>query len=220
MWNLNKNRRSLRGSLKVEQDFKQRQLMWVLGFAAVYVVISSLMLGAFYVQLLHSAAIGAPPLSIGFEDSLETWNRLPGLRRAVTLWATALTGLSVLFATAVGLVWGHKVGGPIHRFKKELEHLRDGQPVRKITLRRGDEFQDVAEILNETLPSIQARERDLRLRLRASTEPEGLEQLCEAQRSIRERLAAFDQEGLCEADSERVALLLEELQALVAKGEA
>jgi hypothetical protein len=148
------------------------------------------------------------------------WNRLPGLRRAVSIWATAFTGLSVLFATSVGLVWSHKMGGPIYRFKAELERIRDGQPFRTITLRRGDEFQDVAEILNETLPSIQARERDLRLRLRASTEPEGREQLCEAQRSIRERLAAFDQEGLCAADSERVALLLEELQALVAKGEA
>ena len=220
MWKLRQNRRSLRRSLVVEQDFKQRQLTWVLGFAGLYVVVSSLMLGAFYVQLLHTAAAGAPPLSIGFEDSLEIWNRMPGLRRAVTLWATALTGLSVLFATAVGLVWTHKMGGPVYRFKAELERIRDGQPIRKITLRRGDEFQDVAAALNATLETIEARERDLRLQLQVSDRPEGLEQLCEAQRSIRERLAAFDLQGLCATDAERVALLLEELQAIVAKGEA
>jgi hypothetical protein len=220
MWKLRQNRRSLRRSLEVEQDFKQRQLTWVLGFAGLYVVVSSLMLGAFYVQLLHTAAAGAPPLSIGFEDSLEIWNRMPGLRRAVTLWATALTGLSVLFATAVGLVWTHKMGGPVYRFKAELERIRDGQPIRKITLRHGDEFQDVAAALNATLETIEARERDLRLQLQVSDRPEGLEQLCEAQRSIRERLAAFDLQGLCATDAERVALLLEELQAIVAKGEA
>lgn len=219
MWNRSKNRRSLRRSLEVEQDFKQRQLMWVLGFAVVYVVLSSLVLGAFYVQLLHAAVVGAPPLSFGLEDSLEMWNQLPGLRYAVTLWATALTGLSVFFATAVGLIWTHKTGGPIYRFKTALARLRDGQAVEKITLRRGDEFQDLAVALNETLESVEARERDLRLRLHASETPEGLDQLCAAQRAIRERVTSFDPKGLCQADAERVELLLEELKALVAKGE-
>jgi len=219
-WKLRHSRRSLRRSFEIEQDFKQRQLLRVLGFSALYVVVSSFLLGAFYVQLLHSAMIEASPFSIGLADSLDLWNRLPGLRQAVTIWATAFTGLSVLFATSVGLVWSHKMGGPIYRFKAELERIRDGEPVRKITLRRGDEFQDVAVVLNEALEKIEAREHDLRLQLQVAETPEGLEQLCESQRSIRERLDAFDPDELCAPDGERVALLVDDLRAIVAKAEA
>ena len=112
------------------------------------------------------------------------------------------------------------MGGPIYRFKAELERIRDGDPVRKITLRQGDEFQDVALVLNEALEKVEARERDLRLQLQVAETPEGLEQLCDSQRSIRERLDSFNPGELCAADGERVTLLLEDLRAIVAKGEA
>jgi hypothetical protein len=65
--------------LSIEQGFKQRQILRVLGFAMAYVAISTLALGAFYNYVLQSFAVGALPLYPSGTELAEL-RQLPGLR--------------------------------------------------------------------------------------------------------------------------------------------
>ena len=140
--------------LSVEQGFKQRQILRVLGFAVSYVAISTLALAAFYNHVLQVVAVTAVPLYASGPELAEL-RHLPGLRDTLIAWVTLMTGLSVLFAVGTGLYFSHKMAGPVYRFKAELKRIEEGKRVREIVLRKGDDFQDVAESLNRALERLQ-----------------------------------------------------------------
>jgi hypothetical protein len=89
-----------------------------------------------------------------------------------------LVGALVLFNLALGVgavVVTHRMAGPIFVFRRYLGMLADGRIPRVRALRKGDEFADVLERLQEAVSSVEARARaDLELaqRVRAMSEAE------------------------------------------------
>lgn len=148
------NRRKWVNLLSIEQGFKQRQILRVLGFAMAYVAMSTLALGAFYNYVLQSFAIGALPLYPSGSELAEL-RQLPGLRETLIAWVMMMTGLSVFFAVATGLYFSNKMAGPVYRFKAELKRLEEGKRFQRIALRKGDDFHDVAEALNRALERLE-----------------------------------------------------------------
>ncbi len=78
------------------------------------------------------------------------------------LYWRVVVGVSVLYIvlTAVfGLFYSHKMAGPVYRIKRTLREMADGQmPLdHEIRLRKGDQFQDLAEVLNYFLRSVNDR---------------------------------------------------------------
>ncbi|EPG65842.1 hypothetical protein ACE5IS_11560 [Leptospira wolffii] len=59
--------------------------------------------------------------------------------------------LYLLLSAAFVLIYSHKMAGPIYNIKKNLRLLLDGKDVEKIRIRSGDEFQDLANLLNELI---------------------------------------------------------------------
>ena len=49
------------------------------------------------------------------------------------------------------IIFTHKIAGPIYNMENKLERLLDGEVPRSIILRKGDELQDLADKLNETI---------------------------------------------------------------------
>lgn len=182
-----RNRRRWNNLFRVEADFKRRQIARVLGFAGVYVALSSLVLGFFYAHVLHPGLVGSRPFYLDLSSSGELWRQIPGLRGTVTVFATAMTGLSSLFAVAIGLHFSHKMAGPIYRFKQELARLQEGREIRPIALRKGDDFQDVAASLNGALETLRAREETLRGQLESAEEHDALRQTLLAVRARLDR---------------------------------
>ncbi|MCA9550748.1 MAG: hypothetical protein KC933_11985 [Myxococcales bacterium] len=87
-----------------------------------------------------------------------------------------LVGTLVLFNLALGLgalVLTHRMAGPLFVFRRYLAMLAGGKIPRVRALRKGDEFADVLEGLQEAVSAVEARARaDLEVaqRLRALTE--------------------------------------------------
>ena len=74
--------------------------------------------------------------------------------RAVLLRKFVLTvGLGIPFAASLGILYSFKFCGPLYRIKRHLESLQKGSWRQTCTLRRGDDLQDVVQILNETTTS-------------------------------------------------------------------
>lgn len=79
-------------------------------------------------------------------------------------WTTIYVVFAALtLAMAGGLVYigirvSHKVYGPIYRLKKSLQAIADGEPPAPVRLRKGDELQDLAQALNDTLQQLSSGE--------------------------------------------------------------
>lgn len=201
---MGRDRRRWWNSFAIEQNFKQRQLVRVLGFSAAYVAISTVAVAVFYQRLVAPMAAELPP------DALQP----PGLAQAVGVWATLMMGLSALFATATGLYFGHKLAGPLYRFKTELRRIADGKPVRRITLRAGDEFHDVADALNDALERVERAEGALVEQLESDRDIDAVRASHEA---LIRGLDALDTRVLPDDDRARVEGWREELRAVATK---
>jgi len=205
---MSRRKRKWWNSFAIEQSFKQRALVRVLGLTLVYVGISTVVVATFYQQMiLPFAGLADPRIGIG----------PPNLARAVTVWATLMMGMSALFATATGLYFGHKLAGPIYRFKIELGRIADGRPVRPIVLRKGDEFHDVADALNRALDRIERAESALTDTLH---EQQSLDVVREVHLAMLEGLGQIDVSGLGEADQRRLETWRERLDQLRPKLES
>lgn len=54
----------------------------------------------------------------------------------------------------------HKIAGPMYKMTNFLRDIRNGGAIHELTFRDGDQFQEVAEELNETLDYLVTRDED------------------------------------------------------------
>jgi hypothetical protein len=71
---------------------------------------------------------------------------------------TAIFIVFIVMLTGVGLalIWlgvrvSHRICGPVYRIEQTLRALREGRETGPIKLREGDQFQDLAESINQAL---------------------------------------------------------------------
>lgn len=90
---------------------------------------------------------------------------IPALVGQTELWIPVATVLCVglgvsLFLMPVVLIdfvkLTHRFAGPIVRLKNSMQALADGETIEPIRFRKGDYWQDVAELFNEVLAKQQA----------------------------------------------------------------
>ncbi len=64
--------------------------------------------------------------------------------------------------TIVGLVVTHKFAGPLYRLRGVIQEALQGGEIREITLRRGDELQDLVEDFNKLLRELREKGEKLK----------------------------------------------------------
>jgi len=82
---------------------------------------------------------------------------LPGLSLTVFIVSVS-TAVVMLFLT---LLITHRIAGPIFRFKKEIELIKEGDMSRHFGVRRKDQFQELAVSLNEMTKSIRHKNEEI-----------------------------------------------------------
>lgn len=69
--------------------------------------------------------------------------------------------IAVLCLTFVaGIIISHKIAGPMYKMTMFLQKIREGGAIHELTFRDGDQFEEVAEELNETLEYLTSRDED------------------------------------------------------------
>jgi len=68
-------------------------------------------------------------------------------------------GLCILI---LGLFLSHRIAGPLHRLRMEVDHMKDGDLARNFNLRAKDELQDLAQSLGLLSNSLRSRHLDLK----------------------------------------------------------
>lgn len=63
-----------------------------------------------------------------------------------------LAGLFLAMTVIFTVFYSHKMAGPIYNIKNQLKKLAAGEEsVKKIKIRKGDEFQELADLLNQVI---------------------------------------------------------------------
>ncbi len=61
------------------------------------------------------------------------------------------TVLSLLFTLFLGLLYSHRIAGPLYNLKKALRRFREGQMNQVVRFRKYDEFHDLAAEVSRTM---------------------------------------------------------------------
>jgi len=77
---------------------------------------------------------------------------------SVVLPALALSALlSAVFAVVVGLLYSHRIAGPLYHLRRVLREMREGKLDREVHFRKGDEFQGLADEVTQTMAWVRER---------------------------------------------------------------
>jgi len=103
-----------------------------------------------------------------------------------------------IFAIMLTLYVSHKIGGPVYRFKKELELIEQGDFSSEFRIRRKDQFQDLAQLLNSVkkklrgeLTGIKEELKELESAVNSLPEGEGKNTLSQVIVKLQQRLQKF-----------------------------
>jgi len=179
----------------VEEEFTTRQILRVIGFAGVYMCLATVLVCLFYLYVLHPSPVGASSPFAVAADLAVRWDASPELRGAVGIWLLGMVAMSGLFAIATGVVFSRRLAGPLHRLKSDLAAIAAGGELRPISLREGDELQDLAEVTNAALSSLEERSRVVRAPIPSEQEVERLDVFLSSMRSHVARLEALTLSG-------------------------
>lgn len=73
----------------------------------------------------------------------------------IVLWQVGIASLIFIICIFIS----HRIVGPLYKLKKYLSGIRQGTSSGKLVFRKGDNFQDLAEVVNETFEGIQEEYR-------------------------------------------------------------
>ena len=120
--------------------------------AVLFLVIYSLVLGAAIFYPL------AAEYSATADSDYKSILALSALKVHENLWP-ALIGISILVFLGT-LLFSHRIAGPMYRFEKTVEALTEGNFSIRIKLRKRDEFQEFAGLLNNLAVSMENRQAE------------------------------------------------------------
>ena len=65
----------------------------------------------------------------------------------------------LMLCIGLGIIFSHRIAGPINRMTRFLESLKDGDYSQRITLRKKDELKDLAEAMNKLAEKLEREKK-------------------------------------------------------------
>lgn len=95
------------------------------------------------------------------------------------IYTTLITLLVVgIIVTLVTLVVSHKIAGPMYRFETDIQRITSGDLKSRIHIRKGDQFQEMAAVLNTMVDSLNGEISGIRKTAELLAEKENLPDDC------------------------------------------
>lgn len=153
----------------IKPGLQIRLTMTFVGLAALALILQFLLLMA----RLSEFSVFLP------EDGAILFDRLDSLLLDVLL-TSALLFLPLIFA--VGILATFRIAGPVYRFERFLEQLVRGEGSGPCRLRKGDHLQELCDLLNRAIETLEKRQSARALEERHLEQPVGGEEKKEASR--------------------------------------
>ena len=125
-------------NLIIDASFQSKIIVLIVGFVILQSILVTWYL-MYFSRYLGSLVVD------GVANCSETTEMFGSLVIGVTI---ANVGF-ILFSLVLSLYFSHKIAGPIYAIKRAINNLLEGVDSREIILRKGDEFQDLANRINK-----------------------------------------------------------------------
>lgn len=141
-------KRSWLNSLFIERQFRLRHIFRLLVLSLLNVLISGIALSMFYQELMNVLLSVDSPFALMPDEMAEISTQIPGLHDTLVLWVGSLAGIIGLITLIGGFILTQKLVGPVYNLKQKLSLVQAGDLTVNIKFRKGDEYQDIADLMN------------------------------------------------------------------------
>lgn len=138
------NRRYKRRILIVDKKFQYKYVAIILLIMIATVVFVSM--ATFYVVW--------DKVLIAFENVPEASRKLADIMAQSARVSMIPLGILTVLFSAMGVFYSHKIAGPVYRIKKVAEDLAAGNLNVDVRFRKGDEMQELADVLNKAIANL------------------------------------------------------------------
>jgi len=141
-------------ALLKDKTFQAREIRRVIAFATMYLVLTTVLLGIFYNQMLGQLVSGTSPMLFVSEDMRMINEQIPSLSSVLGTWILVMMVVNVVVTCAISVYIIRKLGQPLMAVKRALRELGEGKL--NVQLRGDDraEFADVVDAVDCAVASI------------------------------------------------------------------
>ena len=126
------------------------QIKYSLLFTVVGVLIAILFCAHIFYFLNEYLQVVIPD----YADRPQIYDFIMGEKRKILIYLIVLTCLLGSFLFFLGIVFTHKIAGPMMVIKRRMADVERGDFGAQVRLRKGDEFRDMADSFNNMLKSL------------------------------------------------------------------
>lgn len=191
-----------------KRGFQSRQLLRLAGLTMISVFLSTIGLWMFYNGLIDRLSAGDLPFFFTPDQMQAMSDQIPGVRETALKWIIIMSGLNMVIVIFVGAFITNKLGGPLYQFNLTMKKIAEGDLNIDIRLRKGDEFKDLAENINNATARLQIMimsiQENVEVIERLRLQPANQQILQQSLAGIREALSYFQTVEITNPEVKRV----------------
>lgn len=141
-------------SILKDKTFQAREIRRVLELSTLYLVLTTIMMGVVYHQMIGSLVEGVAPLFFVSEDMQLVNEAIPSLSAVLAKWVISMMLINLVVTVGLGIYITRKLGHPLLAIKRTLREI--GQGNLDVRLRKSDksEFAEISTELSSAMRSI------------------------------------------------------------------
>lgn len=146
--------RSFPFSIIYDKTFQAREIRRVLALSMIYLVVTTIMLGLFYHQMIGNLVEGVAPLFFVSEDMQLVNEAVPSLAAVIGKWVVSMMLVNLLVTVVLGIYITRKLGHPLLAIKRTLREIGNGNLDVRLRASDNREFGEISSELTAAMRSI------------------------------------------------------------------
>lgn len=141
-------------SILRDKTFQAREIRRVLALSTLYLVVTTLMMGVLYHQMIGSIVDGVAPLFFVSEDMSLVNEAVPSLAAVLGKWVISMMVLNLIVTVGLGIYITRKLGHPLLAIKRTLREIGNGNLDVRLRASDNREFGEISGELSSAMRSI------------------------------------------------------------------
>ena len=141
-------------SVLSDRSFQAAEIRRVIALSALYLGITTALIGLFYARLLDALLDGAAPLLFVSEDARLAAEAVPALGEVLGRWMLVMLAVNVVVTALLGLFITRRLGRPILALKRTLREIGAGNLDVRLRASDSRDFGEIASELTAAMRSV------------------------------------------------------------------
>jgi len=141
-------------SILKDKTFQAREIRRVLALSTLYLIITTLMMGVVYYQMIGSLVEGVAPLFFVSEDMQLVNEAVPSLGAVLAKWVISMMIVNFVITVGLGIFITRKLGHPLMAIKRSLREIGDGNLDVRLRSSDNKEFGEISAELTAAMRSV------------------------------------------------------------------